>query len=57
VTDGAPSATWLLRVRHERPRRSGAAEQRDEIAASQLIELHSIPASQGWIAGYRSGGE
>jgi hypothetical protein len=30
-----------------------AAEQRDELAL--LIELHSIPASQGRIAGYRIG--
>jgi hypothetical protein len=27
-----------------------AAEQRDELASFQLIELHSIPASQGRIA-------
>jgi len=37
------------------PRRRRAAEQRDELAASQFIELHSIPASQGRIAGYRIG--
>jgi hypothetical protein len=30
-----------------------AAEQRDELTL--LIELHSIPASQGRIAGYRIG--
>jgi hypothetical protein len=30
-----------------------AAEQRDELAAFQLIELHSIPASQGRTVGYR----
>jgi hypothetical protein len=30
-------------------------EQREELAAFQLIELHSIPASQGRIAGYRTG--
>jgi hypothetical protein len=29
-----------------------AAEQPDELAPSQLIELHSVP-SQGWIAEYR----
>src|SRR5215472_7837199 len=34
---------------------SGPAEQRDELATSQLIELHSVPASQGRIAGYRIG--
>jgi hypothetical protein len=28
-----------------RPRRRRAAEQRDELAAFQLIESHSIPAS------------
>jgi hypothetical protein len=43
----------LLRAHRERPRRR-AAEQRDEFAAPQLIELHSISASQGPIAGYRS---
>jgi hypothetical protein len=36
----------LLRARRERPR-SHAAEQRDELAPFQMIELHSIPASQG----------
>jgi hypothetical protein len=44
----------LLRPRRKRPR-SRAAEQRDEIAALRLIKLHSIPASQGRIAGYRMG--
>jgi hypothetical protein len=28
-----------------------AAEQRDEVASFQLIELHSIPASQNRVAG------
>src|SRR5258708_2825766 len=32
-----------------------AAEQRDELATLQLIELHSIPASQGRVGGYRIG--
>jgi hypothetical protein len=32
-----------------------AAEQRDELASPQLIELHSIPASQGQVAEYRIG--
>src|SRR5262245_45367319 len=41
----------LLCARRERPRGS-AAEQRDELAPFQLIELHSVP-SQGPIAGYR----
>jgi hypothetical protein len=36
----------LLRARRERPRRR-ATEQRDELAPFQLIELHSVPASQG----------
>ena len=30
----------------ERPRRRRAAEQRDELAASQWIELHSVPAAK-----------
>jgi hypothetical protein len=34
-----------------------AAAQRDEVAPSQLVELHSVPASQGWIAGYRIGSD
>jgi hypothetical protein len=33
---------WLLRAYGDWPRRRRAAEQRDEIASSQLIELHSI---------------
>jgi hypothetical protein len=39
----------VLRARRERPRRR-AAEQRDELAPFQLIELHRTPASQGRIA-------
>src|SRR5215470_17246136 len=31
------------------------AEQRDELAPFQLIELHSVPCHQGRIAGYRIG--
>jgi hypothetical protein len=34
---------WLLRAHRERPRESRAAEQRDEVAAFQLIELHFDP--------------
>ena len=49
----AHSASTLLRA-PPRPR-SRAAEQRDERTSLQLIELHSIPASQGRIAGYRIG--
>jgi hypothetical protein len=30
-----------------------AAEQSDELAPFQLIELHLVPPSQGRIAGYR----
>jgi hypothetical protein len=33
--------------RRERHRYRRTAEQRDELASFQLIELHSIPASQG----------
>src|SRR5262245_20974853 len=46
-----PHPLGLLRARRERPR-SRAAEQRDELAPLQVIELHSVP-SQGRIAGYR----
>jgi hypothetical protein len=35
--------------RRERPRCRRPAEQRDEFASFQLIELHSIPASQGGL--------
>jgi hypothetical protein len=47
----------LLRARSERPRGGGTAEQRDELASFQLIELHLIPASRGRIPGYRIGGD
>ena len=50
-----PYPFGLLRPRRERPHRRRAAEQRDELAAFQLIELHSIPVSQGRIVGYRIG--
>jgi hypothetical protein len=33
----------LLRARRERPGRGRAAEQRDELASFQSMELHSIP--------------
>src|SRR5262249_16654467 len=45
----------LLRARRERPCASGAAQKRDELPSSQSIELHSVPASQGRITGYRIG--
>jgi hypothetical protein len=48
----APHTLGLLRARRERPR-CRAAEQRDELATFQLIELHSFSASQGRVAGYR----
>jgi hypothetical protein len=40
-----PRLITLLRARYERPRRR-AAEQRDELATLQLIELHSVPAAK-----------
>jgi hypothetical protein len=40
-----PHPLALLRARRERPRGRRAAEQRDEIAAPQLVELHSISNS------------
>jgi hypothetical protein len=43
----------LLRTDRERPCGSRSADQRDELASSQSIELHPVPASQGRIAGYR----
>jgi hypothetical protein len=63
---GASNETGCTLIRSLRQRRkaalsilagSCAAEQRDELATFQLVELHSIPASQGRIAGYRIGGE
>jgi hypothetical protein len=41
------SGLRLLRTRRERPRRCRAAEQPDELASFQLVELHSVAASQG----------
>ncbi len=47
----------LLRPRRGRPSGCRATEQRDEIAAFYLIELHSVPVSQGRIAGYQIGAD
>ena len=41
----APHPLALLRARRERPRRR-AAEQRDEVASFQPIELHLVPAAK-----------
>jgi hypothetical protein len=38
----------LLSIRRERPRRRCAAEQRDERAPRQLIELHQMPRAKAW---------
>jgi hypothetical protein len=42
-----------LRTDRERPGDRRSADQRDELAPIQLIQLHPVPASQGQIAGYR----
>jgi hypothetical protein len=34
------------RARHERPCYRRAAQQRDKLASSQRIELHSVPAAR-----------
>jgi hypothetical protein len=41
----------LLRVRREHQATTCAAEQRDQLATSEMIELHSIPASNERIGG------
>jgi hypothetical protein len=42
--------------RRARPRGHRTAEQRDKLAASQFIELHSTCSSQGRFAGYQWAG-
>jgi putative tryptophan/tyrosine transport system substrate-binding protein len=54
IRDQHPNLPNLLRARRKRPRRR-TAEEHDELAPFQLIELHSIPASQGRIVEYRIG--
>jgi hypothetical protein len=49
--------SFLRRRAYTKKQRDPTAEQRDELAAFQLIELHSVPASQGRFAGYRIGEE
>ncbi len=45
-----------MNILHDKwPRDRRAAEQRDELAPFQLVDLHSVPVSQGRIAGYRIG--
>src|SRR5262245_13911723 len=45
----------LLRARRERPRGCRAAEQRDERAAFQLVELHSTPVQPGRLCRISNG--
>jgi hypothetical protein len=42
--------SFLRRRAYTQKQRDRAAEQRDELASFQLIERHSIPASQSFIA-------
>jgi hypothetical protein len=51
----APYTLALLRARRERPRNRRAGQQRDELASSQLIELHLMPRSGERTKEYRSG--
>jgi hypothetical protein len=45
----------LLRARPERPCRHRSAEKCYQLPPFQVIELHSVRASQGQITGYRIG--
>src|SRR2546421_4981050 len=49
-----PHALWLLHPRCERARDGHAAEQGDELAPFQFIELHPIPTSRPPVAEYRT---
>jgi hypothetical protein len=52
VSSSSPSVDLsALTCSNDNRVRRRAAEKRDEFAAFELIELHSIPASQGRIAG------
>ena len=51
----APHPFARLRTRCEWPSSRASAQQRDELASFQLIELHSMPASPG--LGYRIGAD
>jgi hypothetical protein len=42
----------LLRARRERPRSRSAAEQRDEVAPFQFVELHLVPHERGTVSHY-----
>ena len=50
IASPRPGASgWPLRPRCEQPRGRRAAEQRDELAPFQLIELHPVPASEAGL--------
>src|SRR5262249_59594467 len=53
LKDEPGQAARLLRMRRERPRRRSAAEQRDEVAAFPLTEMHPILTGREHIAEYR----
>src|SRR5262249_6206027 len=43
----AAHPVWLLRPRRDRPRRSRAAAERDEVTPFPLTEMHPIPSRAG----------